>query len=56
MGNIIGKGISGREYLYFSWSYLYFSAGYFICKKLNIPLHNEFNKLKFLAGRKFLLA
>jgi hypothetical protein len=55
MENIIGKGISGREYFYFSWSYLYFSAGYFFCQKLYIPLHNEFNKLKFFADRKFLL-
>jgi hypothetical protein len=55
MRNIIGKGISGREYFYFSWSYLYFSAGYFFCKKSYIPLYNESNKLKFLAGRKFLM-
>jgi hypothetical protein len=27
----------------------------FSAKKLNIPLYNEFNKLKFLSGRKFLL-
>jgi len=56
MRNIIEKGIRVREYYYFNWSYLYFSAGYFFCKKLNIPLYNESNKLKFLAGRKFLMA
>ena len=55
MENIIGKGISGKEYFYFGWSYLYFSAGYFFCQKLHIQLHNELNKLKFFAGRKFLL-
>jgi len=55
MENIIGKGISGKYYFYFSLSYLYFSAGYFFCKKIYIPLYNEFNKLKFLSSSKFLL-
>jgi len=56
MENIIGKGISGKVYFYFSWSYLYLSAGYFFCKKKYIPLCNEFNKLKFIPGGEFLLA
>jgi hypothetical protein len=29
MENIIGKGISVKEYFYFSMSYLYFSFWYF---------------------------
>ncbi|MBP1744849.1 MAG: hypothetical protein H6Q58_1827 [Firmicutes bacterium] len=55
MEKIIGKGISVKKFFYFSWSYLYFSFCYLFCAKLNIPICNEFDKLKFLAGRKFLL-
>jgi hypothetical protein len=56
MENIIGKGISVREYFYFSWSYFYFSAGYFFYAKLYIPLHNELNKLKIILHRESLCA
>lgn len=44
MENIIGKGISVKEYFYFSFSYLYFSSWYFLYAKLYIPFFNEFGK------------
>jgi len=55
MKNFIGKGKSIKEYFYFSWSYFYCSAGYYFCAKSHIPLCNEFDKRKFLAGRGYLL-
>ncbi|MDW8800439.1 hypothetical protein P8V03_04640 [Clostridium sp. A1-XYC3] len=54
MKNIIGKGISGKLYFYFSWGYFYFSAGYFFCKKIFISVLNEFNKSKFISCRRLL--
>jgi hypothetical protein len=54
MENIIGKGISGRTYFNFVWSYFYFSFGYFFCKKICVPLFDEYDKLEFAAGRRFL--
>ncbi|MBV7275604.1 hypothetical protein I6U48_22135 [Clostridium sp. PL3] len=54
MKNIIGKGISGKYYFYYSWSYLYFSAGYFFCKKIFVPIFNEFNKSNFISYRNVL--
>ncbi|MBV7272930.1 hypothetical protein [Clostridium thailandense] len=53
MKNIIGKGISGKYYFYFSWGYFYFSAGYLFCKIL-VPIFNEFNKSKFNMCRNIL--
>lgn len=47
MENIIGKGISVKEYFYFSMSYLYFSFWYFLYAKLYIPRCNEFDKQRF---------
>ena len=44
MENIIGKGISGKLFFYFSWGYFYFSAGYFYCKKIYSDLYDEFDK------------
>jgi len=56
MKNIIGKGISGRKYFYFGWSYLYFSFGYFFCRKIYSPLFDEYNIFKFTADGNILLA
>lgn len=47
MDKIIGKGLSGKYYFYFSWGYFYFSAGYLFCEKFYIPLCNELNKFKY---------
>jgi hypothetical protein len=44
MKNVIVKGINQKVYFYFSFSYRYFSVGYFWCKKIYmILLNNEFN-------------
>ncbi|MBU3191495.1 hypothetical protein K9O30_19180 [Clostridium bowmanii] len=44
MKNVIVKGINQKVYFYFSFSYRYFSVGYFACKKIYmISLNNEFN-------------
>lgn len=51
MKNIIGKAINGMFNFVFSWGFSFFSAGYFLYKKLNIPISNEFNRLKFIACR-----
>ncbi|GIM29524.1 hypothetical protein CPJCM30710_21900 [Clostridium polyendosporum] len=48
MKNIIGKGISGKFYFYFSWGFYFFSAGYFFCTKKLIPISNELNKSKLI--------
>ena len=43
MKNIIVKEINQKVYFYFSFSYRYFSFGYFLCKKIYmISLNNEF--------------
>jgi len=53
MDSIIGKGISGKYYFYFSWGYFYFSAGYLFCKNIYASLYNEFNKFKFRQAVNF---
>lgn len=44
MENLIRKGMTMQYGYYFSnnWGY-YYSAGYLYCKKMNIPISNEFN-------------
>lgn len=50
MENIIRKGISKNFYFYFfSWGYYYFSASYFYCKKIFIPIFDEFNEYKYIS-------
>lgn len=52
MENIIGKGISGKYYIYFSWSYFY-GAGYLFCKKIYLSLNSELNKFKQIHSADF---
>lgn len=51
MKNIIRRGITEKFYFVFSWGFSFFSAGYLLYKKINIPFSNEFNKLRFNAYR-----
>lgn len=49
MENIIRKGISEKFYFYFfSWSFYYFSAGYFWYNKILISISDELNKYRYI--------
>lgn len=54
MKNIIGKGIAEKYYYVFSWGFSFFSAGYLLYKKINIPVSDEFNKLSVNVYRNLL--
>jgi hypothetical protein len=45
MNDIIMKEISRKAYYYFNWGY-YYSAGYYVCKKLYEIFENDESGIK----------